>query len=589
MLCEFNISQKQSILVVLMLIILTLCVYWPVQNYEFVEYDDPTYVTSNYQIQSGITLKSIKDTFYDFHTGHWHPLTMISHMLDWQLFGDRAGGHHWTNVIIHICNTILLFLLFNELTGAMWRSAFVAALFAIHPLNVESVAWISERKNVLSTFFWILTILFYARYVKLPDWKRYLPVFLCFALGLMSKPMLVTLPFVLLLLDYWPLNRIKIQREGQLEMKTIIWKNSNKIFLLILEKIPLFILSSISIYFTIKASKYVNDITSLESLPLLQRISNAVVSYALYIKKLFWPTHLVICYPIIDIPVWQFSIALLFLVIVTVFVCGYCRKYPYLFVGWFWYLGTLVPVIGLVQVGFQAMADRYAYVPFIGLFLMIVWAAEKILSKDIFLKRLFIFISALVIIFLTLATHNQIKLWSNSVTLFEDTIKKDPNNFVAYALMGQVMFVKGENEKALYYYDKVLKLTPRVYAAYKNKGVVLKKMGKRNEAIKLFEKALKLNKSSEDAYYSLALLYSEDNNFDKCIKYALKAIEVKPDYEDGYNILGVALFKKGRIQESILQFEKTLQINPYHKIAQKNLQIALEKKKKSKNNLTAPL
>jgi len=587
MLNKFEISPKRSILVVLMLIILTLGVYWPVQKYEFVEYDDPIYVTSNYLIQSGITLQSLKYILTDIHTSNWHPLTMISHMLDWSLFGDKSGGHHWTNVIIHIFNTILLFLFFNRFTGAIWKSAFVAALFAVHPLNVESVAWISERKNVLSTFFWMLTMLFYGRYVESPGWRRYLPVLICFALGLMSKPMVVTLPFVLLLLDYWPLDRLQMNLQNK--TSPVILRKSNKISFLILEKIPLFILSVVSIFVTLYAARHAKTTTGFESLPLRDRIFNAVVSYALYIKKLFWPTHLVICYPILDIPVWQFSIALLFLVIVTIFVCGYCRKYPYLFVGWFWYLGTLVPVIGLIQVGFQAMADRYAYVPFIGLFLIIAWAAERILSKDIFLKRLFIFISALVIIFLTLATHNQIKLWSNSVTLFEDTIKKDPNNFVAYALMGQVMFVKGENEKALYYYDKVLKLTPRVYAAYKNKGVVLKKMGKRNEAIKIFEKALKLDKSSVDAYYSLALLYSEDNNLDECIKYALKAIEVKPDYEDGYNILGLALFKKGRIQESILQFEKALQINPYHKIAQKNLQIALEKKKKSKNNLTAPL
>ena len=564
-----------------MLIILTLCVYWPVQKYEFVEYDDPTYVTSNYLIQSGITLQSLKYILTDIHTSHWHPLTMMSHMLDWSLFGDKSGGHHWTNVIIiHIFNTILLFLFFNRLTGAIWKSALVAALFAVHPLNVESVAWISERKNVLSTFFWILTMLFYVRYVESSGWRRYLPVLICFALGLMSKPMLVTLPFVLLLLDYWSLDRLQMNLQNK--TSPVILQKSNKISFLILEKIPLFILSVISIFVTLYAARHAKTMTGFESLPLRDRISNAVVSYALYIKKLFWPTHLVICYPIIDIPVWQFSIALLFLVIVTVFICGYCRKYPYLFVGWFWYLGTLVPVIGLVQVGFQAMADRYAYVPFIGLFLMIVWAAEKILSKDIFLKRLFIFISALVIIFLTLATHNQLKLWSNSVTLFEDTIKKDPNNYVAYALMGQVMFVKGENEKALYYYDKVLKLTPRVYAAYKNKGVVLKKMGKRNEAIKLFEKALKLDTSSEDAYYSLALLYSEDNNLNECIKYALKAIEVKPDYEDGYNILGVALFKKGRIQESILQFEKALNIDPNNINAQKNMKIALQMKKNFK-------
>ena len=272
-----------------MLTILILSAYWPVQKYDFINYDDTVYVTDNYQIQKGISFESVINIFSHFHTGHWHPLTMMSHMLDWQLFGDKAGGHHWTNVIIHILNTILLFLLLNKLTGAMWRSAFVAALFAIHPLNVESVAWISERKNVLSTFFLISTIFFYVWYLKSPDWKRYLPVLICFAFGLMSKPMLVTLPFVLLLLDYWPLNRLQIdfQSNDQLPIKELIRRNSNKIFNLILEKVPLFVLSIISSYFTIYASKYVNDISTFEAIPLSKRISNAVVSYVLYIKKLF--------------------------------------------------------------------------------------------------------------------------------------------------------------------------------------------------------------------------------------------------------------------------------------------------------------
>jgi tetratricopeptide (TPR) repeat protein len=273
------------------------------------------------------------------------------------------------------------------------------------------------------------------------------------------------------------------------------------------------------------------------------------------------------------------------LIIITFFVCKYFRKYPYLPVGWFWFIGTLVPVIGIVQIGEQTMADRYVYVPAIGLFVIIAWGIKQISSKDVSFKKPFIFITVLIIILLTLATHNQVKLWSNTVTLFEDTLKKDPNNYVAYALLGQAMFVKGDNEKALYYYDKALKLTPRIYAAYKNKGVVLMKMGKRDEAIKIFKNALKLDKYSVDAYYSLSLLYLDENNLDECIKYALKAIAMKPDYEDGYNILGVALLKKGQIHESILQFEKALQINPYDKNSQKNLQIALERR--NRNTLSA--
>ena len=418
-------NQHFLILIALMLTILILSAYWPVQKYDFINYDDPVYVTANYKIQSGISVKSILSTFTDINTSNWHPLTMISHMLDWQLFGDKAGGHHWTNVIIHILNTILLFLLFNKLTGAIWRSAFVAALFAIHPLNVESVAWISERKNVLSTFFLISTIFFYVWYLKSPGWKRYLPVFVCFAFGLMSKPMLVTLPFVLLLLDYWPLNRLQIdfQSKDQLPIKELIRSNSNKIFKLVLEKVPLFVLSIISIFLTIYAARYVGTVSTFEAIPLLKRISNAVVSYALYIKKLFWPNDLAAFYPISDIPSWLFIIALIILVSVTIFVCRYFRRYPYLFVGWFWYLGTLVPVIGLMQVGSQAMADRYTYVPLIGIFIMMAWGIPQILSRLQNGKVIAVFMASIFIAIITFATYLQVGIWKNNFTLFRQCLK----------------------------------------------------------------------------------------------------------------------------------------------------------------------
>jgi hypothetical protein len=309
-------NSQKKILIILALIVSVLAVYWQVQNFDFVNYDDQVYVTQNFRIQSGITWESIAGAFTDLHTSNWHPLTMMSHMLDWQLFGGRAGGHHWTSVIIHIFNTVLLFFLLNQLTGAIWRSAFVAALFAIHPINVESVAWIAERKNVLSTFFWLLTMLLYVWYVKQPGWKRYLPVFLCFALGLMSKPMLVTLPFVLLLIDYWPLNRtqINLQRKNQSETTTFILAKKSKISFLILEKVPLFILSVISIYLTLYASQHMKAIAGLEYFSPVKRISNAIVSYTLYIKKLFWPVDLAAFYPYGDISIWQISIAILFLV-----------------------------------------------------------------------------------------------------------------------------------------------------------------------------------------------------------------------------------------------------------------------------------
>ena len=577
-----NLTENKSvILIILALTILVLVVYWPVQNYEFINYDDQVYVTDNYSIQQGLTFKNIVKTFSDFHTSNWHPLTMISHMLDWHLFGDRSGGHHWTSVIIHIFNTILLFLLLNKLTGAIWKSTFIAALFALHPINVQSVAWVAERKNVLSSFFWIVTILFYVRYVKQPEWKKYLPVFICFLLGLMSKPMLVTLPFVLLLLDYWPLNRMQIYSRNNDQVETNMANmEKRKLSFLILEKVPLFILSITSVFLTIYGARSVRTITSLEYLPFLIRISNAINSYVLYIKKLFWPNDLAVFYPIFHIPFWQSLVAGLFLLGVTFFCCRNFRKYPYLPVGWFWYLGTLVPVIGIVQVGNQAMADRYAYIPFIGLFIIIAWSAEQVSLKFNLLKKIFILTAISIIAALTILTYDQVKIWRNTVTLFEDALKKTKANYVAYDVLGFEAARENENEKALMNYYMAQKINPKFYPAYNNAGIVLIRMGRREEALKNFEMTLKFNKYSAQAYYNIGLFYLKDNAFDKSMMLFKKAIEIKPDYVEAYNNLGVVFIKKGMIREGIYQFEKSLKINPNYKEAQQNLFIAITMQKK---------
>ncbi len=584
---DFSLRQKHSIFVVLMLIILILGVYWPVQNYEFIGFDDSIYIIGNSHVQSGITIEGIKWAFSTKYFGLWNPLTWLSLMVDYQFFRFNAGGYHWTNVIFHILNAILLFFLFRNLTGAIWRSAFVAALFTVHPINVESVVWIAERKNVLSTFFWMLTILFYVLYVRKPDWKRYLPVLISFALGLMSKPMLVTLPFVLLLLDYWPLNRTNVNTQNEPNIQVALKPGKEKISFLIFEKVPLFVLSAVSICIMLYSpqSDYLPQFKKTIDADFVQRLNNAIFSYGMYLKKLFWPTDLYLPYLYLNIPLWQIFLSAIILIIITTMVCMYYKKYPYLLVGWFWYLGTLVPVIGIIQIGEHTMADRYAYVPFIGLFLMIAWGSEQILNKKDILKKICIFLSVLIIALLTMATHNQLKLWNNTVTLFENTLGKDPNNYAAYALIGQELAKNGENEKALFYYDMTLKLNPRIYSAYNNKGVVLQKLGRRDEAIQIFKKAIQIDKSSAAAYYSIGLLYFEDKNFDECIAYSLKAIEKKPDYTEAYNLLGIALVEKGKIQEGISQFEKALRIDPYHQNAQKNLRIALEKMKKNRGGV----
>jgi len=574
---KFEISQKKSILVVLILIILILGVYWPVQNYEFISYDDSLYVTDNSIVQNNITFESIKNTFVHFNTGHWHPLTMMSHMLDWQLFRDKAGGHHWTNVIIHIFNTILFFLLLNKLTGAMWRSALVATLFAIHPLNVESVAWIAERKNVLSTSFLILTMFLYVWYVKSPNWRRYLPVFICFALGLMSKSMLVTLPFILLLIDYWPLNRwqINTQRDDYyLGIKELIRKNSNKIFNLILEKVPLFILSIISSYFTIYASKYVSDISSIKAFPIGERIANAVVSYTLYIKKMFLPTDLAVFYPLSKIPIWQFFIALLFLVSITLFVCRYFRKYPYLFVGWFWYLGTLVPVIGLMQVGSQAMADRYAYVPLMGIFIMLAWGISDIAYTRIS-KNIIVTVSVLSLFYLVVLTIIQIHYWSDTTSLLEQTLKVTKNNFIARLGLGNELLKKNKIDEAIKHYHASLILYPdndKILVGY---AWALHIKGENSKALPMLRKALRVNPQLLDAHNKLGFILFQEGYLDEAIIEYYKAVALDNDNSLTHNNLGNALIKKGKINEAINEFREVLRINPQHAGAHNNIAMLL--------------
>jgi tetratricopeptide (TPR) repeat protein len=583
---KFDIRQKHSIIVVLMLIILTLGVYWPVQDYEFVNFDDNLYVADNYLTQSGLTYQGIIKTFTDVHTGHWHPLTILSHMLDWQLFGDNAGGHHWTSVIIHILNTILLFIFFRYVTGAIWKSAFLAALFAIHPLNVESVAWIAERKNVLSTFFWILTMLFYVWYVKQPNWKRYLPVFFSFALGLMSKPMLVTLPFVLLLLDYWPLNRMGINfQNNDQNVTTSIVTDKSRIFFLVLEKIPLLVLTIISICLTFYAAQSINTVASGDILPLTARISNAIFSYAVYIKKLFWSFDLAVFYPHAYIPIWQVSVAALLLVVITILAIRYYRKYPYLIVGWFWYVGTLVPVIGIVQVGGQSMADRYAYIPFIGLFTIISWGVSQNLFKTKYAKMITSSVCIFFIIMLSFIAYNQVKVWNNTATLFKSALKSNPNNYLAYKALGLDAADRGDNELALLYYSMSLKIKPDFDQAYNDAGLVLVKMGRRYEALKSFKKAIQINKFSAEAHYNLGLFLMQENNFDRAVSHFSKAIEIKKNSGSGLLVyahinLGVAFERRGDTQKALEHFQEALRYNPHSAEAKRNYDIVRAMQKK---------
>jgi len=368
------LSQHYTFLIYLLLAVSTFAVYWQVHNYDFVNYDDESYVSKNQSVKVGFTCDSIRWAFSTGHQGNWHPLTWLSHMLDCQLFGTDAGWHHLTNLLLHITNTLLLFAVLKRMTGTLWQCAFVAAVFALHPLHVESVAWISERKDVLSTLFWMLTMAAYLHYVKHPCVGRYLLTLLAFATGLMAKPMLVTLPFVLLLLDDWPLGRLQPAQTAEetyrQTLKSANYSQWQVSYRLVREKVPFFILSAVSGVVTFLVQQSGGAISSIEDASLVIRIANAFICYIKYIENMFWPSRLAIFYPhpLNTVSIWQAAVAALLLLLISILALRLTRNHKYFAVGWLWYLGTLVPVIGLIQVGDQALADRYTYIPLIGLF-----------------------------------------------------------------------------------------------------------------------------------------------------------------------------------------------------------------------------
>ena len=440
--------KPRTLLICIVLAVVVACAFWQVARCDFINFDDHVYVTENSHVLNGLTIEDLRWAFTVGYAGNWHPLTWMSHMLDVQIFGLNPAWHHLTNLLFHIANTILLFLVLFRMTKGLWQSAFVAALFGIHPVHVESVAWVAERKDVLSTFFWLLTMGAYIRYVEQPLFKRYLVLIACFAIGLTSKPMLVTLPFVLLLLDYWPLRRFEQQapvlnmppeetkekkrkREsrtrqpvGQLaEGQTSYSFRPASIGPILREKIPLFGLAALSCLLTYAAQQREGAVISTDALPLSGRIAHAFVSYAVYIGKMFWPADLAVFYPYPSSwPQWQTALAVLLFAAVTavVILCG--RKYGYLRMGWLWYAGTLVPVIGFVQVGRQASADRYTYIPFIGLFVIIAWGIPDLIKKWRYRRQALAASSIVALSCFFAATWLQVGYWQDSITLYDHSL-----------------------------------------------------------------------------------------------------------------------------------------------------------------------
>jgi protein O-mannosyl-transferase len=580
-----NYPVKKSVFMVcLMLCGAILIPYWQVKNHSFTNYDDNLYITENPIVQKGLTPQGIAWAFTTGHTANWHPLTWISHMIDCGVFGNNPGAHHLVNVVFHIANTLLLFLILLAMTGGMWKSAFVAALFALHPMHVESVAWAAERKDVLSAFFWMLTMLAYFRYVKLGGTGRYTLVVLCFVLGLLSKPMVVSLPLVLFLLDFWPLNRIGLGQTSESIPRVSLRKA-------IIEKLPLLALTLASCVVTMIVQARGGAMGALTEYTPHIRISNAVLSYGNYIWKMVFPTGLAVLYPFPKVIILlKVAGVFLLLALVTILAIKASRRRPYLLTGWLWYGITLFPVIGIVQVGIQAMANRYSYLPFIGLFIVLVWGISELWQKAN--KTLFVLGCSAVLAVLTAVTYRQVGFWKDSISLFEHDLAVTVNNQVAFNNYGTALVNKGQTERAKKCFILAIRIDSSYGAAYNNLANTLLESGRKDEAISNYRKAIvkdpaneliRLNfektliGTQEEAVvrYNLGNALMEKGRPDDAIGHYKEALRINPYFVKAYDNFGIALASKGRLDEAIATFNKALAINPYDADVHNNVGNAL--------------
>jgi len=566
-------SDRLQFIICLFLIVSTLAVYWQVSDHDFISFDDPDYVTENSNVLSGLTKKGFTWAFTTFHAGNWHPLTWLSHMLDCELFSLDAGKHHLMNLLFHIANALLLFLVLKKMTAAPWRSGFVAALFALHPLHVESVAWVSERKDVLSTFFWMLTMWAYVRYTVRPKFRRYILVLVFFVLGLISKPMLVTLPFILLLMDYWPLDRLKLDCSGG---KRGMELQKSSALRLIWEKVPLFaIAGSISVV-TIIATQKVDALPSLNDLPLQARAANALVSYVSYIGKMIWPDDLAVFYPHQGIvPIWYAGGAGLFLVCSSIMFMVILKNRPYLAIGWLWYLGSLLPMIGLVQGGAQSMADRYTYIPLIGLFIMIAWGIPDLMGKWEHKKVFLPALAGILISILIASTWTQLRHWQDSLALFGHSLEVTDGNWLAHHSLGVALIRKKNFNGGIKHYHKAIQINPNYWYPHYNLGLVKERQGKSEEAMRHYSEAIRINPENISTLNNLASILLNRGRLEEAIDLYKKALDIDPGDVKARSNLGTALARKGDFEGAIRHYSEALRINPTFKGTHINLGIVL--------------
>lgn len=576
---------RKEVLFGLFLFIATLVVYHPVTSFDFVVYDDPMYVAENEAVRAGLSWDTVVWSFTEGTrvTNYWAPLTWLSMALDYQLYGMNAGGYHLTNLVLHLAGSLLLFVVFLKMTGGFWQSAVVAALFALHPLHVESVAWITERKDVLSTFFWFLTMAVYIPYVKNPKPVWYLALLTVFTLGLMAKPMLITLPFVFLLLDYWPLGRLAFFRPSENVFPLSRDRQASALYL-VAEKIPFFVIAGIFSIITYVFQAEGNALPSFEKIPVAVRLENVFVSYVHYLWQLFWPFDLAVIYPYPRETSTLYAVsAALFLAVVTLFAFRYMRRLPYVIVGWLWYLGTLVPVSGIVVIGSHVRADRYTYVPYVGLFVVIAWGLSSLLKKVPRYRYLPIFFAVCFLSLLMIVSRIQVGYWKNSITLFEHCLAVTTANYVAENNLGLALKENGLTTRAMEHYARALDINPGFEMGHLNMGVALAELGRIKEAETHYLLALRIKPDWAVPYCNLGNIRFRSGRIDEAITFYGRALDIDPDYIDALNGLGGAWVRKGRLDKAEAFFRRALAIKPDSAVVRGNLKQILDYKQKQED------
>ena len=569
-----NMQTLSVVLVCMALAGITLAVYFQAGNHQFLSFDDKQYVTGNPHVTRGITGATIMWAFTSIDAFNWHPITWLSHMTDVQLFGMNPRGHHLTNIIIHTTSSVLLLLLLFRCTGSLWQSSFVAALFALHPLHVESVAWVAERKDVLSALFWFLTLLMYAEFSVKRTRVLYTLSLFCFVLGLMSKPMIVTLPIVMLLLDFWPLGRYRC---GELAQE--VYQLSDRLLAHIKEKIPFIACSLLSGFITLYAQHTGGAMIALNAEPFRLRIENALISYVTYIGKTAWPHDLAVYYPFpVTIPPWQAISSLVVLLLVSAAAIRSRRRYPYVTVGWLWFLITLAPVIGLVQVGGQSMADRYSYLPVTGLFIVVAWGVPDLTKGLSHRNGILALLAGAVIIVSAAATWEQLGYWQDSISLYERTLQVTSGNYLINYNLGVDHAEKGNLDAAIRHFQEAIRINPNYAEAHNNLGVAFAKSGDPDAAIREYRTALVANNNDIKARFNGGNALAQKGDLPAAIREYQAALRIDPDNTELHMTLGSVLAQNGDLPAAIREYRAVIWRNPDMAEAHNNLGVVLAQK-----------